>query len=381
MQYNVCIQQTVPWTRFRYAWVAELEKNKMDKINESIFGYTKEGKAAKRFLMKNNAGMEVELSDFGASILAIRVPDKEGVQKDILLGYDTVEGYEDNLCGFGAYIGRNANRIGGAKVTLDGVTYELEANQKGINNLHGGSNRSHYKLYSAKCGQEDDGVYVEFGRISPHLEQGFPGNLTQSIRYTLNEENELKISYHMVSDAATVINVTNHSYFNLSGHDSGDILDHELEVYADAFLLTDENLLPTGEVASVEGTPMDFRTMHTVGERIDADYEPLRLAGGYDHNYNLPNDGKQKKAAWVRSPKTGIAMEVYTDLCGMQLYTANFLNNRKGKGGVVYDRRAGICFETQFYPNSCNEPSFPSCVFQAGEVFESATTYKFLLQE
>ena len=351
----------------------------MISMKESIFGYTKEGKAAKRFTMSNSNGMEVEISDFGACILAIRVPDQDGVIRDVLLGYDDVAGYEDNSCGFGAYIGRSANRIGEAKVTLDGVTYELEANQKGINNLHSGSNRSHYKLYSAKCGQEENSAYVELQRVSPHMEQGFPGNLTQSIRYTLNEENDLTISYRMVSDATTVINVTNHSYFNLGGYDSGTILDHELEVYADAFLLTDENLLPTGEIAPVEGTPMDFRTMHTVGERIDADYEPLRLAGGYDHNYNLPNDGKQKKAAWIRSPKTGIAMEVYTDLCGMQVYTGNFLNDRKGKNGVVHGKREGICFETQFYPNSCNEPSFPSSIFKAGEVLETATTYRFLL--
>lgn len=346
-------------------------------IRESLFGYTKEGRPAKRYVLSNLSGMEVELSDFGASILAIRVPDREGTMVDVLLGYDTLEEYYDNSCGFGAYIGRNANRIGNAEVTLDGVTYRLEANSKSINNLHSGSNRSHYQMYSAEYGENEKGSYVEFQRVSPHLEQGFPGNLSQSIRYTLTKENALEIKYHAVSDAATVINLTNHSYFNLSGHDSGDILSHEMEVYSDAFLLTDENLLPTGEIAAVEGTPMDFRKVHTVGERIHADYEPLKLAGGYDHNYILPNDGKLKKAARLRSPQSGIEMEVFTDLCGMQVYSGNFLNHKKGKGGTFYEKNAGICFETQFYPNSCNERTFPSCVFEAGEAFDSTTVYRF----
>ena len=173
--------------------------------------------------------------------------------------YDTLEEYYDNSCGFGAYVGRNANRIGGAKVVIDNVTYALEANSKDINNLHSGNNRSHYQFYETETGKCADGEYVEFCRISPHLEQGFPGNLQQKIRYILTEENTLQIQYYMVSDATTVSNVTNHSYFNLAGHDSGDILSHELEVYSDEFLLCDENLLPTGEIAKVEGTPMDFR--------------------------------------------------------------------------------------------------------------------------
>jgi len=346
-------------------------------ITKSIFGYTREGMQAKRYILTNHQGMVVELSDFGASILAIKFPDKHGKHLDILLGYDTLDEYYDNSCGFGAYIGRNANRISEACVTLDGVTYKLEANQKGINNLHSGNNRSHYQYYQAVCGENEEESYVEFSRISPHLDQGFPGNLEQRIRYTLTQDNVLRIKYYAVSDATTVINLTNHSYFNLSGHDDGTVLDHELEVYSEAFLLTDDTLLPTGEIASVEGTPMDFRTMHTVGERINADYLPLKLAGGYDHNYILTNDGRQKKAAWIRSPKSGIEMEIWTDLCGIQIYTGNFLNHRRGKGGVFYERNAGICFETQFYPNSCKEPAFPSCVFQMGQAYESETSFVF----
>lgn len=346
-------------------------------IKECLFGHTSNGETIKKYVLSNQSGMEVELSDFGASVLALRVPDKYGKIVDVVLGYDTLEQYYDNAYAFGAYIGRNANRIGGAKVVLDGRVYELEKNHRGVNNLHSGSKRSYYQIYQTVYGEYEDGSFVEFSRISPHLEQGFPGNLDQHIRYSLTDDNALVIKYTAVSDATTVINLTNHSYFNLSGHDSGTILDHELEVCADAFLLTDATLLPTGETASVERTPMDFRVMHKIEECIMADYEPLKVAGGYDHNYILPNDSKQKKAARLRSPKTGIEMEVWTDLCGLQIYTANSLDHKLGKNGVFYEKNAGICFETQFYPNACNEHSFPSSVFGKGEAFESQTTFVF----
>ena len=345
-------------------------------IEKQFWGNTRDNHEASRYVMKNGNGMVVELSDFGASILAIRIPDGKEGSTDVLLGYDTLEEYYDNSCGFGAYVGRNANRIGNAEVTLEGVTWKLEANSHG-NNLHSGSNRSHYQFYDTVFGTDEEGSYVEFSRVSPHLEQGFPGNLNQKIRYTLTEGNELKIHYDMVSDQTTVINPTNHSYFNLGGHDSGSVLSHVMEVNSDSFLLTDANLLPTGEIAAVEGTPMDFRTARAVGDRIEEDYEPLKLAGGYDHNYILPNDKKVKNVARIGCPESGIAMEVDTDMCGMQVYSANFLNGRKGKGGAVYERRDGICFETQFYPNSCKQSGFPSCVFGPGKKMESTTVYRF----
>lgn len=344
-------------------------------IKKTEFGITKDGEKASRYLMENASGMEVELSDFGAQFLAIRVPDKAGVKRDVLLGYDTLEEYYDNSCGFGAFIGRNCNRIANACVTIEGVEYQLEANNHG-NNLHSGNDRSHYKFYQAVTGASAEGSFVELYRISPHLEQGFPGNLKQKIRYTLTEQNEIIIDYEMDSDKATVVNPTNHSYFNLSGHNSGDVLNHELEVYSEGFLLTDVHLLPTGEIASVEGTPMDFRKKKMVGQDIDAEYLPLRLAGGYDHNYIFENDGELKLVSKVFSPDSCIYMETYTDLCGMQVYTGNFLNNKKGKEGAVYQKHAGICFETQFYPNSCKEAKFPSCILKAGEKFKSRTIYK-----
>lgn len=350
-----------------------MDKMNMKKVN---FGITKDGEQASKYIFTNKTGMEVELSDMGALILSIRVPDKNGVKRDVNLGYDTLEEYYDNDCGFGAYIGRNGNRIQGACVTLEGVEYQLEANN-GPNNLHSGTNRSHTKFYQAVTGENEDGGYVEFSRLSPHLEQGFPGNLKQKIRYTVTDKNELILDYEMESDMTTVVNTTNHSYFNLSGHNSGDILSHEMEIYSEGFLWTDEELIPTGEITPVVGTPMDFRTAKVIGKEIDAEYLPLQIAGGYDHNYCFTNNSVLKPVAKLYSPESGIFMKVSSDLCGMQVYSGNFLDGKKGKEGAVYERRAGICFETQFYPNSCKEPKFPSSVLQAGKVFRSRTIYQF----
>ncbi len=342
-------------------------------ITKLPFGTTRDGHKASRYILTNKNGLEVELSDFGALILAIRIPLKNG-KRDVVLGYDTLDEYYSNAPGFGAYVGRNGNRIGGAKVTLEGVTYQLEQNDKG-NNLHSGEDRSYYKFYRSAVCSGKGGMWVEFSRLSPHLEQGFPGNLQQTIRYTLTDRNELVIEYRMVSDMQTVINPTNHCYFNLAGQ--GDILSHCMTVYADHFLPTDDALIPTGEVRSVAGTPFDFRQPHTVGERIDEDYEPLNQAGGYDHNYCLPNDGKQKLAAQLQSPDGAVTLTVTTDLCGMQVYAGNFLCGEKGKNGAVYARRSGICFETQGWPNACNMATFPTTIYPANKEFKSQTSYGF----
>lgn len=349
----------------------------MEKVS---FGVTRNNEHASKYIMKNQAGMEVEVSDFGALITALKVADKNGEAVDVMLGYDTLDEYYNNSCGFGAYIGRNGNRIGGACVTLEGVEYQLENNNNG-NNLHSGSNRSHVQFYQTETGENEEGSFVAFKRVSPHLEQGFPGNLDQTICYTLTEQNELIIDYKMISDMTTVVNPTNHAYFNLNGHNSGDVLAHELEIYADGFLLTDETLLPTGEIAPVAGTPMDFNTRKTVGQDIEADYEPLKIAGGYDHNYCFPNDGVLKKVAAITGPQSGVHMEVFTDLCGMQVYSANFLTETKGKGGCTYNKRHGICFETQFYPNACKNPDFPSSILPAGKEFTSRTIYQFSVEK
>ncbi len=347
-------------------------------MKKTSFGMTKNGESASIYILENGNGMEVDVSDFGALVLAIRIPNKCGETKDVVLGFSTLEEYYDTSTGFGAYIGRNGNRIEGACVVIESVEYKLDANDNG-NNLHSGNDRSHTKLYQTVICENEEGNFVEFVRISPHMEQGFPGNLEQKIRYTLTEKNELVVDYNMISDKTTVVNPTNHSYFNLDGHSSGTILNHEMEIYSDAFLTTDEKLIPIGVITDVSGTPMDFRQKKKVGKDINVDYEPLKIAGGYDHNYVFANDGKMKKVARLYSSESGIGMEVYSDLCGLQVYTGNFLKGEIGKDGAIYQKHAGVCFETQFYPNACKERRFPSSILEAGKVFCSRTIYKFIV--
>lgn len=344
-------------------------------LKQKSFGITKDGEKASRFILENSTGMCVEVSDFGALVLSISFPDRWGNMRDVVLGFENLEDYYNNDTGLGAYIGRNANRIEGANVTIEGVEYVLDANNNG-NNLHSGFDRSHYKFYRSKFGENKEGNFVEFSRTSPHMEQGMPGNLKQKIRYMLTEKSEFIIDYEMVSDKTTVVNPTNHSYFNLDGHDSGTILRHEMEIYSDGFLNTDRNSIPTGEIINVTNTPMDFRYRKEIGKDIDSGYLPLIIARGYDHNYVFSNDRKLKKVAKLYASDSGITMAVFSDLCGLQVYSGNFLNEEKGKAGAIYQKRSGICFETQFYPNSCKEPGFPSCILPAGKVFRSRTVYQ-----
>lgn len=345
-------------------------------IERIRFGTTKEGAEASIYIIENSNGMHVQLSDFGALVLTIMLPDKNGYIKDITLGFDEMEDYYNTDTGFGAYVGRNANRIKNASVTIEGIEYCLDKNN-GKNNLHSGFNRSHCKMYDAIYGKSNEGDYVEFSRTSPHLEQGFPGNLKQKIRYTLTEQNELIIDYKMVGDKTTVVNPTNHTYFNLNGQGSGNVLQHELEVYSDAFLEIDEEFIPTGKILEVENTPMDFRKKQIIGSQIDSNYVQVTRAKGYDHNYVFPNDRKLKKMAMLHSEESGITMSVYSDLCGLQVYSGNFLDGVIGKNGIKQEPRSGICFETQYYPNACNEEQFPSSILKAGETYKSRTIYQF----
>lgn len=344
-----------------------------------IFGRLDNGDIASRFVLENRNGMHVEVSDFGALVLSIVLKDKNGVLKDVVLGFENLEDYFQTDTGMGAYVGRNANRIKNASLYIKGVKYTLESND-GKNNLHSGFNRSHCHLYYSGRGEDATSQYVEFYRISPHLEQGFPGNLEQRIKYTLTDNNEFIIDYNMISDKETIVNPTNHSYFNLDGHDSGTVLHHGLEVYSDAYLLTDEELIPTGEIVDVTDTPMDFRQRKEVGKDIKSDYLPLQYAKGYDHNYIFENDRVLKKVAKLYAADSGIEMTVFSDLCGLQIYSGNFLNGQVGKGGTVYDRNSGICLETQFYPNACNEKKFPSPLLGARKKFTSRTIYQFEVQ-
>lgn len=349
------------------------------KIIQKPFGKTKAGENAVLYTVTNSNGMKVSFTDFGANIVSIIVPDKEGNFADVALGYKNVEGYEDNEAGFGSFIGRNANRISGAMITLNGKEYQLQKNE-GENNLHGGNPGYNAVMYETEIFEEEDMVTIDFSRLSPDLEQGFPGNLDITVSYSLTENDELLIEYHAVSDKDTVVNLTNHSYFNLAGHNSGDILNHKVWIKANQFSPTRDDLIPTGEYRDVEGTPMDFRTSKLIGQDIDNDYQPLKQAGGYDHNYVLDNNQDEvEKIAEIEDEASGRVMEVYTDLPGLQLYTSNMLTSVKnGKDGASYDKFAGVCFETQYFPNACNTENFKSSVLKAGEPYESVTIYNFM---
>ena len=329
---------------------------------------------ATMYTFENKNGMVMEVTDFGAVLYSLMVPDKDGNLVDVNLGYATPEAYAKETSGFGATIGRNGNRIGGAKFTLNGKVYELTPNNNG-NNLHSGLDFYQHRMWTVKETTENS---ITFSLHSPDGDQGFPGNFDVDVTYTLADDNELKIDYNGVTDADTVINMTNHSYFNLNGHASGNILEHELWVDADAFTATDDKLIPTGEIRLVEGSPMDFRVKKLVGRDIDADYDALNYAGGYDHNWCLNNNGEFKKVIEISSDLSGITMEVYTDLPGVQIYAGNFLVSEPGKSGATYKKRQGICFETQHYPDAINHDNFPSPVVKKGEVYKTTTVYKFV---
>lgn len=342
-------------------------------VKTEKFGVTKEGKEVTLFTLENKNGMRADFIDFGANIVRLFVPDQNGKLDDIVLGFDDVAGYEENGCFFGSFIGRHGNRIGNAEFQLNGVTYELEKND-GDNNLHGGTPGYNKVMYKVETTDNS----VSFSRTSPDMEQGYPGNLDICVTYTLTDDNELKISYQAKTDKDTLCNVTNHSYFNLKGHDGGTITDHKVWIRANGFTETSDDLIPNGNIIDVTGTPMDFRTEKTIAQDIEADYKPLKIAGGYDHNFVLEKEtGKMEKVAELSEETTGRRMEVYTDLPGMQLYTGNFIVKEDGKDGTEYTKRTGVCFETQFFPNSVNVPSFESCVLKAGDTFTSSTVYRF----
>ncbi len=337
-----------------------------------LFGKTSAGEEAYLYELKNGNGMSVLVSDYGAAIVSIVIPDVNGEGRDVVLGYDDVSGYEKGTCFFGGVIGRVANRIGGARFELGGKNYRLAQNDNG-NTLHSGSPYTNQRIWEV-VEENESGITLMLH--SPDMDQGFPGNVDLKVVYTLTEDNELIIQYHGVPDRDTLLNLTNHSYFNLAGHDSGDVLSQEVVICADVFTRADAHSIPTGELVPVEGTPMDFRERKAIGKEIGEDYEALRFGGGYDHNYVLNGSGMRKAAA-MYAKETGIAMEVYTDLPGMQFYTANFVAQEKGKGGAVYGKRSGACFETQYFPDAVNKKNFTSPIVKSGEEYHTTTVYKF----
>lgn len=347
-------------------------------IAKKKYGQTQSKEDISLYTLTNRNGMCATFSDYGAVLVKLLVPDTKGKLEDVVLGFDNLEGYIKNGPGLGSFIGRHANRIKGAKFTINGKTYELEKND-GNNNLHGGFVGYNKMVYETEYFEEEDSDTIEFSRLSPDMEQGFPGNLDICVTYTLTDDNELVIEYLAVPDQDTIVNLTNHSYFNLAGHKSGTILNHKIRVEADSFTPTDDELIPTGEIRSVVGTPMDLRTLKTIGEDINSDYEPLKQGSGYDHNYVLKTtQGDVIKVAELVEEKSKRKMEVFTDLPGIQVYTANHLSEDTNcKEGAKYHKNDGVCFETQFFPNSCNTKEFKSCLLKAGEEFDYTTVYKF----
>jgi aldose 1-epimerase len=349
-------------------------------LDAEKFRSTIQGKATDLYRLVNDAGMEVYVTNFGAVIPALLVPDKNGIPGDVVLGFDNVERY--TLPGdpsFGTVVGRYGNRIDGGRFELNGKVYELPINETGNNNqLHGGSEGFSEKVWeTAKV----TGNAIELRLSSPDGDMGYPGTLDVMLTYTLTDENALEVEYRAVCDAPTVLNLTQHSYFNLLGEGKGSILDHELMLNADRYVPINKRSIPTGELAPVEGTPMDFRTPMRIGERIDENFEQLVNGRGYDHCWVL-NEGKGLTlAGTLYAEETGRLLEVFTTEPGVQVYTGNFLDGSlSGKLGVKYEQRTGICLETQHFPDSPNQPDFPSTVLNPGEEFYSKTVFKFSLK-
>lgn len=341
------------------------------------FGQTEEG-PAQLYILKNKNGMQVEITNYGGIITRLLAPDKNGQLADIVLGFDKLEGYQKDHPYFGAIIGRYGNRIAKGKFTIDGQEYTLAANN-GANALHGGPMGFHKRLWQAREITREGYVGLELNRASPDMEEGYPGTLAATVRYLLNDNNELLIEYEATTDKPTVVNLTNHSYFNLKGAGKGDILGHELMIAADHFTPVDSALIPTGELRPVEGSPFDFRTPRPIGERVNADDEQIRFGLGYDHNFVLRRERPGLElAATLYEPASGRLMEVLTTEPGIQFYCGNFLDGSHiGKGGIPYNYRTGLCLETQHYPDSPNQPAFPPTVLRPGEKYETKTAYRF----
>ncbi|MDD2971635.1 MAG: galactose mutarotase [Lachnospiraceae bacterium] len=339
------------------------------------FGKTKDGKAVELYTIENKNGMKAQVMTYGAILVRLFVPDKDGKIDDVVLGFDKVEDYFTNGNFFGATIGPSANRIKDAKFQIDGTTCQLDAND-GVNNLH-----SHYELgyHKQLWNASNNDNSVTFSLEGADGVMGFPGNKKIQVTYTLTEENELQIHYEVVSDKKTVLNLTNHSYFNLGGHRAKLIHDHIMWIKASHYTPVVAGAIPTGEIAAVTGTPMDFTTPKKVGQDINADFEQLKLVQGYDHNWVIDDyDGKVKLIAKVTDEEAGRTMEVYSDLPGVQFYAGNCITPVTGKEGEQYVPRKALCLETQYFPNSANDKHFPQPVFDAGQLYSTTTIYKFI---
>ena len=345
-------------------------------ITQADFGRMPDGTAIQIYSLTNKSGVQARITNYGGILVSLKAPDRHGAMADVVLGFDSLAGYLANPGPFfGALIGRYGNRIGHAKFSLNGVEYHLEKND-GDNSLHGGAHGFDKRVWTPRP-LPDGGLELTY--VSKDGEGGYPGNLTVTVTYHLTDANELKIDYAATTDKDTVVNLTNHAYFNLRGAGSGDILGHRLTLNADRFTPVDSGLIPTGELRPVEGTPFDFRKPTVIGARIEQNDEQLKLGRGYDHNWIINRSGNGLAlAAHVEEPESGRVLEVLTTQPGVQFYTGNFLDgSAKGKDGKVYARRFGFCLETQHFPDSPNKKDFPSTVLKPGQQFQSTTVYRF----
>ncbi len=346
------------------------------------WGKTPDGQAVDLYVLTNRAGMEMAITTYGGAVVSLKTPDRSGKLGDVVLGYDSLEGYVNDKAYLGAIVGRYGNRIAHAQFSLDGKTYTLAKNN-GENSLHGGIKGFNKAVWTAKEISTRGGPSLELSYLSKDGEEGFAGNLKVTVTYLLLDNNALRIEYSATTDKKTVVNLTNHSYFNLAGP-GGDILSTVLMVEADKFTPVDAGLIPTGELRDVSGTPFDFRKPTAIGARIEQDDEQLKLGHGYDHNFVLRRAAGERAetlAARAVDPASGRVLEVWTTEPGVQLYTSNFLDGVKGKGGVTYTRRSAFCLETQHFPDSPNQAKFPSAVLSPGETYHTSTTFKFTVEK
>lgn len=348
-------------------------------LNPADFQTEVDGKQTALYTLTNANGMEVCITNFGGRIVSVMVPDRDGVMRDVVLGFDSIADYVKYPSDFGATIGRYANRIGQGKFSLDGVDYQLPTNNYG-HCLHGGPKGFQYRVFDAV---QPDQHTLKLSYLSKDGEEGFPGNLNCTVTFTLTDDNAIDIQYGAETDKPTIVNLTNHSYFNLDGDPSRDNSEYLLMVDADNYTPVDSTFMTTGEIVTVEGTPMDFRQPTAVGARIDDDFQQLKNGLGYDHNWVLNTKGDDSRAcATLVSPKTGIKLEVFTNEPGIQVYAGNFLDGTlRGKKGITYGRRASVCLETQKYPDTPNKPEWPTAVLRPGEKYDSHCIFRFSVEK
>ena len=350
-------------------------------VEREPFGKTAEGVAVDAYTLTNTRGAKVKIITYGARVVSLEVPDREGKPGDVILGYDDIQAYEKDSSYLGVIAGRYANRIAKGRFSLDGVEYTLATNNNG-NHLHGGVRGFDKVVWTGKGAVVGGAVQLKLTYLSKDKEEGYPGNLTVTVVYTWTNRNELKMVYNATTDKPTVVNLTNHAYFNLAGAGVGDILNQQMRIYALSFTPTDETSIPTGELRSVKGTPLDFTTTTLIGKRIEDKYEQLVSGMGYDHNFVLNKPaGKLGLAAEVFELTSGRVLRVLTTEPGVQFYSGNFLNGATGKGGLVYPRRSGFCLEAQHFPDSPNKPKFPTTVLRPGGRYTQTTIYQFSVRQ